>query len=372
MKQKKYIVLIGLCICMAGCGNGKKGEDTSSISSGTEIEMQSDNNNSMKQSINETVTEHLVVQTDFQNSYEQLPSYNTELKHFDTSKVCSIIWPGVEENDIQKEEMDDKSVVMEYEEGVLSVNAGTLLYRKNNDTTYYDTLLSYASKENISEEKDLEFMTKEEAENKAEEILTKLEIGGELETPTVVCASRDDLDKIQDEIRNDEDYSSILNAKQIEGTSFDNTSGFYYFQYDFSTNSLPIYGSDDPSVQMMGDMEQALLAYPMKATIIITDTGIEEIQLTGVSEQLDENAKKSEIMQYEGIREALNKKYGDVILTDDYKVVRIWMEYFPLIKSDSFNEIELIPVWCCDFEINGEKGLDYTIRFNAFTGDEIA
>lgn len=122
----------------------------------------------------------------------------------------------------------------------------------------------------------------------------------------------------------------------------------------------------------MGDMDRALLAYPMQAIVIISEKGIEEIQLMGALEQLDDQSKKFEIIQYEGIREALEKKYGDVILTDDYKVIRIWMEYFPLIKADSFSEVELIPVWCCDFEINGETGLDYTIRFNAITGEEIS
>lgn len=52
-------------------------------------------------------------------------------------------------------------------------------------------------------------------------------------------------------------------------------------------------------------------------------------------------------------------------------MVNIWMEYFPLIKDSSFTKVELIPVWCCDFEINGEA-VDYTIRFHAVTGEEIS
>lgn len=74
------------------------------------------------------------------------------------------------------------------------------------------------------------------------------------------------------------------------------------------------------------------------------------------------------------ITEALNKKFGDVILTDEYKVTNIWMEYFPLLQNDSFTDIKLIPVWCLDFEVNGNGAEDggYTIRINAITGDEIA
>lgn len=63
-----------------------------------------------------------------------------------------------------------------------------------------------------------------------------------------------------------------------------------------------------------------------------------------------------------------------MILTDEHKVTNIWMEYFPLLQNDSFTDIKLIPVWCLDFEVNGngaEAG-GYTIRINAITGDEIA
>ena len=47
-----------------------------------------------------------------------------------------------------------------------------------------------------------------------------------------------------------------------------------------------------------------------------------------------------------------------MILTDEYKVTNIWMEYFPLLQNDSFTDIKLIPVWCLDFEVNGNGAED--------------
>lgn len=47
------------------------------------------------------------------------------------------------------------------------------------------------------------------------------------------------------------------------------------------------------------------------------------------------------------------------------------MEYFPLIESGSFEQVSVIPVWCLDFEINGKID-NYTLRFNACTGEEIS
>lgn len=109
----------------------------------------------------------------------------------------------------------------------------------------------------------------------------------------------------------------------------------------------------------------------MRVKIIMSDAGIQMFSMEGVLDKLTKNHNEAEIIGYEGIKKSLEKKFGDVILTDEYKVTNVWMEYFPLIKSDSFEEVEVIPVWCCDFEINGEV-IDYTLRFNAFTGEEIS
>ena len=45
---------------------------------------------------------------------------------------------------------------------------------------------------------------------------------------------------------------------------------------------------------------------------------------------------------------------------------------FPKRKEDSFDKVELIPVWCCKFDINGDINVDYALRFNAITGEEIS
>mgnify|MGYP006990147531 CR=1 FL=1 len=38
------------------------------------------------------------------------------------------------------------------------------------------------------------------------------------------------------------------------------------------------------------------------------------------------------------------KKFGDVILTSEFRAKNIWMEYFPLLREDSFTEMDLIKV----------------------------
>lgn len=117
-----------------------------------------------------------------------------------------------------------------------------------------------------------------------------------------------------------------------------------------------------------------LIAQPVNIEVMISNRGIESVFVSGIMDEPDVCNANVDIIGEKGITEALNKKFGDVILTDEHKVTNIWMEYFPLLQNDSFTDIKLIPVWCLDFEVNGngaEAG-GYTIRINAITGDEIA
>ena len=54
--------------------------------------------------------------------------------------------------------------------------------------------------------------------------------------------------------------------------------------------------------------------------------------VSGVLDKLSSASGKAEIMGYDGIKRALEKKFGDVILKETYKVTNIWMEYFPLSR----------------------------------------
>ena len=167
----------------------------------------------------------------------------------------------------------------------------------------------------------------------------------------------------------DADYKDILSAKNLGNNSFENDIELYYLEYSFVIGHMPVFGHDDPTVQYTGD--GPLLAQNMKAVVTLSKSGVQRVDLQGVLDVLTQNPDKADIIDYEGIKKALDKKFGDVILSDEYKVINIWMEYFPLIESDSFEQVSVIPVWCLDFEINGEIE-NYTLRFNACTGEEIS
>lgn len=153
--------------------------------------------------------------------------------------------------------------------------------------------------------------------------------------------------------------------------TFGTDTEIYCFTYGIKIDGLQVYANDDPILQQTRDV---LITQPVNIEVMISNRGIESVFVSGIMEEPDVCNANVDIIGEKGITEALNKKFGDVILTDEYKVTNIWMEYFPLLQNDSFTDIKLIPVGCLDFEVNGNGAEDgrYTIRINAITGDEIA
>ncbi len=243
-----------------------------------------------------------------------------------------------------------------------------MIYRANKDINYIETLCSYAKDENIISEKNLKFATAEQAAGEVEKLVSKLGISCELGKPSVTALNSRDLSEVQKKIMED-DIGDILRAKKTGNKKFDSSMEVYYFEYPFVLNQIRVFGNDEPPIRLSGD--EPLPAQAMNLTAIVSKSGIEELMVSGVLDKLSSASGKAEIMGYDGIKRALEKKFGDVILKETYKVTNIWMEYFPLIKPDSFNQVNVTPAWCCDFEIGGKKQ-DYTLRFSAVTGEEIA
>lgn len=360
MRKWSFSLIVALSVCMVGCANEQDTHVNSKINCKSEsMEISADGN------VNEKIDENLYVEADFHLPKEELFSYSSELKQFDNDKVQSILWPAASAEKVKTDEFGSRC----YGNASFGLEKGCLVYRVNNDVNYIDTLCSYTKEKNIKFEKNLKFATIEKAKSEAEEFISKFGIGCELGEPYIVALNGKDLNKIQEKIMKDDDYKDILKAKKLGNNQFNSKTEIYYLEYSFVINDIPVFGHDDPMMQLSGD--NPLLAQSMRAKIIISKSGIEELFLEGVLDNLVKSSDKAEIIGYEGIKEALEKKFGDVILTDKYKLTNIWMEYFPLIESDSFSKVEVIPVWCCDFEING-KAIDYTLRFHALTGEEIS
>ena len=366
MRKWSLLGVVFLFLCMAGCANEQDNPVTSEIVSNSDsVQIIDSTALPSNTKINEKLDDNLLVEAEFQMPEEELFTWSSKLKKFDYDKIQSIFWPDASSKEITTDEFGMRY----YKKASLGADMGSLIYTADDEIEYIDTLCYYAKEKNLIPEKDLRFETRDEAAKEAEALLSKLDLGCELSEPYIIALNSEDLHKVQKKIMKDADYKDILSAKKLGSKSFENDMEIYYLEYSFVIGRMPVFGHDDPTVQYTGD--KPLLAQNMRAVVTLSKSGIQRVDLQGVLDGLTQNPDIADIIDYEGIKKALDKKFGDVILTDKYKVIRIWMEYFPLIESDSFEQVSVIPVWCLDFEINGEIA-DYTLRFNACTGEEIS
>lgn len=233
-----------------------------------------------------------------------------------------------------------------------------------------DTYCAYADEQGLANDRDLSFLTKAEAAAQMQSLLAQLEVGGELEALHVVAMDQADFENVKKAMMEDDSYQGVLTAKGYESDTFDEALEVYRITFQMKESGIPIY-RNEPVLRQTGSR---FLAYPATVTVLLSNSGVEMISMLGMLEPYDGQQAETAVIGEDGIKKAIMKKFGDVILSAEYKAVNIWMEYFPLLKENSFWDVDLIPVWCVDFEINGDSVEDsqYTIRFNAITGEEIS
>lgn len=375
MKEYRYLIASIIClgtVSMVGCSkNVNSIEEKSEMTMDDEINIE-ENSITDQGDIQETITENLTVNTKIEIPGKSFATYNTEYKNFDNEKIVELLWPESSEEEIQINEYDGGASEITFQDETVALGAGVMKYDKNDEIKYLSSLASYAEENALLEKKNLSFMKEEEAISNIEAFLSSLELGTSLGERETFALSKEDMLSIQNAMKSDEDYKSFYESGKFQEQIFDADDEMYYIKYSFSLDGVPVFGEGDPTVQMSGGVEQPLLADPMGATFLFSNSGICEIRLTGMVNQLNIEAENQEIIRFDGIKKALVKKFGDVILSDNYNLSNMWLEYFPKRKEDSFDKVELIPVWCCKFDINGDINVDYALRFNAITGEEIS
>ena len=375
MKEYRYLIASIIClgtVSMVGCSkNVNSIEEKSEMTMDDEIIIE-ENSITDQGDIQETITENLTVNTKIEIPGKSFATYNTEYKNFDNEKIVELLWPESSEEEIQINEYDGGASEITFQDETVALGAGVMKYDKNDEIKYLSSLASYAEENALLEKKNLSFMKEEEAISNIEAFLSSLELGTSLGERETFALSKEDMLSIQNAMKSDEDYKSFYESGKFQEQIFDADDEMYYIKYSFSLDGVPVFGEGDPTVQMSGGVEQPLLADPMGATFLFSNSGICEIRLTGMVNQLNIETENQEIIRFDGIKKALVKKFGDVILSDNYNLSNMWLEYFPKRKEDSFDKVELIPVWCCKFDINGDINVDYALRFNAITGEEIS
>ncbi len=364
------ISMTALLALSGGCAHTSQSEEQSNIDQGSidtdtqVVEAQDDTDIPVQAPpqdttvfIDEKLDENLFISAELKMPENNLYEYAAQLKNFDYDKVQEALGQNAEGT-------------LVVNDGSGEFTGGSLTYQRNDMANHLDTYCSYAGEMGLTDDRDLSFMSRADAVARMQSFIETLGVGGELEALNVVAMNQMDFENVKKAIMEDDGYQGVLVAKGYESDTFDEGMEVYRIIFRMDVNGIPVY-RNEPGLR--GTSER-FLAYPVTVTALLSNNGIEMTTMMGMFELSDGNQKEAAVIGEDGIKEAIVKKFGDVTLTSEFKAKNIWMEYFPLLKENSFTEMDLIPVWCVDFEIDGESVEDsgYTIRFNAITGEEIS
>lgn len=311
--------------------------------------------------IDEKLDENLFISAELKMPENNLYEYAAQLKSFDYDSVQEAILT------ISTGQNAEGNLVVD--DGSDEFTGGSLTWQRNDMATHLDTYCSYAGEMGLADDRDLPFMSRADAVARIQNMVGMFDVGGELEALDVVAMDSVDFENVKKAIMEDSDYQ-FLSAKGYGSDTFEEDMEVYRIIFRMNVNGIPVY-RNEPNLRQTSER---FLAYPAVVTVLLSNNGIEMISMMGMFEPYEEHQKKTAIIGEDGIKEAIMKKFGDVILSSEFRAKNIWMEYFPLLREDSFTEIELIPVWCVEFEVDGQSIEDsrYSIRFNAITGEEIS
>ena len=375
-KMKKKIIasmsMIVLLTLLGGCANTSQEEAPSIDYGSTEadaqtVETQDETNRNVGDEqdtiafIDEKLDENLFISAELKMPENILYEYVTQLKSFDYDIVQEAI------STISTGQNTEGNLVVD--DGSDEFTGGSLTYQRNDMANHLDTYCSYAGEMGLADDRDLPFMSRADAVARIQNMVGMFDVGGEPEALDVVAMDSVDFENVKKAIMEDSDYQ-FLSAKGYGSDTFEEDLEVYRIIFRMNVKGIPVY-RNEPNLRQTSER---FLAYPAVVTVLLSNNGIEMISMMGMFEPYEEHQKETAIIGEDGIKEAIMKKFGDVILSSEFRAKNIWMEYFPLLREDSFTEIDLIPVWCVEFEVDGQSVEDsrYSIRFNAITGEEIS
>lgn len=228
-------------------------------------------------------------------------------------------------------------------------------WRFNNELPCYDT---------VYKNKNLSFMTSEDAVDSAYSVLQQLNISAFKEDAEIYAIDCETMQTYQDKMKKEYPDSAVNYELKDKFTEDDE---FYIVCFTAAQNQIPVthayyllWGSDR---EVMGSN---IKIYVSKKGVFYFDfEGIYSVQ--GVSETPNKLLT---------VQEAANKAfevYNSVITTDKATVDEIRFEYAPVPYNQNFNEVKLTPAW--SFHLTNETvdvgTTEEIILINAVTGERI-
>lgn len=384
MKKLMTSIMALFIIVCAGCANispdGSK--ESQKAEYGESVESITDDGGSAGEiettDVNEEIMDRFFIDASLSIPGRRYKAYKTSLKDFEHDKLVAALMPDASMEGLQVEVFEGGDTAITFQEEKININSGSMRYVKDNEILYIAELFGYAENRGRLGSKELEFLTSKQAADKALALLSQLGLGTNFAEPVIQAFTKADLSDFQGYMMNhDEDFRYFQEIGKLK-LKDDFRDDIYRITYTFTQDGLPVLSHKDPAMAATGGIDAPIPAHPMEATVYISAAGIRYIELSGVVNDNMVPSEETEIILLDGIKKALIRKYGDVILTEDSKITDIWLEYIPFMDASAYGPIELIPAWCCEFYVDsphkgeGHSRPRHAVRFHAFTGEEIS
>lgn len=144
----------------------------------------------------------------------------------------------------------------------------------------------------------------------------------------------------------------------------------YFFVFSPEINGMPItrkiHGSPDNGTSVAGT----------DITVLYTKKGIMSLSANYLYEITGTETKDTKLIGADQVVDAIEEKYGSMILTDKTVITKINLNYIPVLADKSRKNFKLTPAWEVTVSQSYKKGdksrsWDSTVFFDAETGKEI-
>ena len=361
MKRVIEILILTICLCfITACGNGSgaaeettKGTAATEQSTGTKEAQTNPDHIKKELCDNVTVDAKIIIPDGYSG---KAPVYDASVVYYDKEKVCKALnidfssFTRVADGLFKKDDNtflrfgDSISGGFSFSTEIRKIYANYNPYEKNEIS-------------GCGEDKELDFMSKQEAIDKVQAVLT--DIGIDNSRLLHIYALPVEYHQYKE---NEYAKGGYLSEDEKLGDRWNDYGGCYELVFTTELNRIPLtefgyVAADDSGYK------------GCEISVLYSADGIQDISASNRYRADESSAENKVLLSVDEMLEHLKNKFESVILTENYEIKEIKLCYFPQIIDRKEGKFRLIPVW--QIIINYDEYGCLRYRFNAVDGTEL-
>ena len=307
---------------------------------------------------------------------------------FDQSNTITLKYANFDRQDILSIFFDDMDYEIKTTVSGFVINADSmpnaysvpecLVYTANNKVDNIVKMLDCCDHSLLTDEKSFNFMSAEEAIELGKNVINSMGTFGEAFVNEIISLDYNELNRVKSVLNSDDDYQYLKSINKVSEDIYNSgEDNLYYIKYGLSYEGMNIFFPNDDYEQIVTSLEPWLLPRKIYVEIIITSEGIQYFKMN-MPLIFIAQYEKAKLITVDEALDKLKEKYDLVILTEEYVIDKIWMEYLPIIDPTDKTvdaTIYLTPYWCFKIQHANEEDIPnkYKVeRINAWTGGDLA